>query len=696
MRPLGLVAAAVLLLAGAAGGAGSPPQALTLAADGRPQAVIVLPGAPSSSAKEAARILADHLREITGAEFKTVSEEKLPGATVRDGRIVISPDADGTQAFILVGEGRLARDLRATSDGLGPGGILIRTTGNAPALLGPDEKTPSDTAGTRHAVTVFLEDYLGVRYLWPGQSGKVVPKQPTIGLPAIDVRKTPVLGLRWKRLDERLQTGLDRLGYTGPEYEQRRREAEAVRSDSGTWLGWHRLGGTLGFVSGHAFGHMWEKYSKDHPEWFALQKNGSRDLSHLTPQRARLCKSNIALLEQIACDKIEELRAREARGLSRAVSLSPNDGGRATFCTCQECRKLDPPGGRKVELHDDSTGSRKMYEYVSLTDRMVWFWNAIAERVCKVYPDAVLTADGYSVYRAPPIERALHPNIVIRVVVITYASDSTRRAGLEDWDGWAAKVQRVYWRPNLLHAGAKEGTLMVYVHKLAEDFRRLARNRMMGTDFDSCIQHWATHGLNYYVLAKLHWDPDTDVDAVIDDYCRSGFGPAAPEVKRYFAKVEALTNQCAAGETGVTEPYTPEAVAELGGLLDAADRKAAADEAVRGRLAFLRTGLDFTDIQARIYRRLAEAGAGKAVDKAAAGRLLDEKFAMMRGIFAGRHLAVNVGHVCWGEWGRFKALGWKGPGPDAASRTEADEEGRPAEVPAPGDARVGPAGGRPR
>ena len=25
------------------------------------------------------------------------------------------------------------------------------------------------------------------------------------------------------------------------------------------------------------------------------------------------------------------------------------------------------------------------------------------------------------------------------------------------------------------------------------------------------------------------------------------------------------------------------------------------------------------------------------------------------------HLAVNVAAMCWGEWARFKRLGWSGP-----------------------------------
>jgi len=76
------------------------------------------------------------------------------------------------------------------------------------------------------------------------------------------------------------------------------------------WFEWQRLGGNIGLKGGHAFGDVWDKYHVEHPEWFALQHNGSRDLSKLSPQRARLCKSNLALIDALARDKTEEMQAR--------------------------------------------------------------------------------------------------------------------------------------------------------------------------------------------------------------------------------------------------------------------------------------------------------------------------------------------------------------------------------------------------
>jgi hypothetical protein len=101
-------------------------------------------------------------------------------------------------------------------------------------------------------------------------------------------------------------------------------------------------------------------------------------------------------------------------------------------------------------------------------------------------------------------------------------------------------------------------------------------------------------------------------------------------------------------------------------MLDAADKAAGNDAAVRRRIAFLRCGLDFTELQAKVYRLLALAGQRRLTDaeKTEAGQLLDTKWRRMREIFEKEHYAVNVAALCWGEWGRFKRLGWTGPSDD--------------------------------
>src|SRR5213079_3040718 len=102
---------------------------------------------------------------------------------------------------------------------------------------------------------------------------------------------------------DRIQVGLDHLGFKKEGYERLRADAQRTQAESPDWFGWQRLGGTLNLSAGHAFTHLWAKYGKDHPDWFALQSDGSRDQS-MNPDRARLCVSNADLIAAIAKEKI--------------------------------------------------------------------------------------------------------------------------------------------------------------------------------------------------------------------------------------------------------------------------------------------------------------------------------------------------------------------------------------------------------
>jgi hypothetical protein len=653
---------------------GAEPLVLVNAGQGR--AAIILASKPSSSAKVGAGLLSAQLERISGAKLPVLGEEALAGSGVESNKIRGTFKGREFEAFILVGESRLAGLLGVTADGLGAGGVRVRTCANALVLLGSDERTPSDTAGSRYAVTTFLEEALGFRMLWPGELGFVAPLRRTVAVPPLDIAFTPPIvqrRIRNSHYNDRLQVGLDYLGVLKAEYE--RVEAVTLGGDSRlpNWFAWQRLGGEMDVTAGHAFGYAWEKYHREHPEWFAQQPNGSRDLSKLTPARSRLCKANLALIDALAADTVADL----ARSGGRSASLCPNDGGLATFCMCPACKRLDPPEGRPVTLSDNSSGPRRAFEYVSLTDRMVWFWNRLTERITAQVPGARLAVYAYSCYKAPPVREKLHPSLAVGFVGMSYASELERQQALADWEAWSKATGTLYWRPNLLLLARREGVPALYAHKLGEDLARFARQSLKGTDFDSCCHNWATEGLNYYVLAQLLWKPDASVDAILDDYCKSGFGQGWHHVRRYFERVEALTDAVAAKASPITAPYTPETVAELCGLLDAA-READADATVRRRVAFLRRGLTFAALQQQAYAFL-DAHADKALsaeDKAQIMALQQAKWTFMRTSFREEPLAVNMPMVAWGGEGLFRKYGWKGAANATQVAVDADEEGR--------------------
>jgi hypothetical protein len=327
---------------------------------------------------------------------------------------------------------------------------------------------------------------------------------------------------------------------------------------------------------------------------------------------------------------------------------------------------------------------------VSLTDRHVWFWNELARRITREVPDASLGVYAYSVYKAPPVRERLHPSLTVGFVGISYLSDEARADARNDWIAWSKMAPRLFWRPNILLMAYREGVPIVFVHKMAEDVRLFAEHGLVATDIASCTHSWATEGLNYYVLAKLLWEPQADVDAIIDDYCRAGFGPASEPVKQYFARIEAMTTEVAKPLPATAQTkdlhlasrrYTPEFTAELAALLDRAAALAADDARIQRRIAFLRTGLDFARMQHQAHH-FAESHDPATLTPAQRDELLalqNRKWLAMRRVAREQPLAINVGCVAWGSESVFAPYGFKGAASVSKKMIEADEDGRPIE-----------------
>jgi hypothetical protein len=584
-----------------------------------------------------------------------IAEKDLASAGIHDGSIVAPNAKSPPQSYILLGEGALTKRLGLSLEGLGPGGILVKTSGNTIALLTRDDGSSGHTPSGARPVFRFLEE-LGCRYLWPGETGKVVPHRPTISVPALNVRFTPSIGqrnIRFTTPDARdTGKGLAWLGSTVDDYRAALKTAEQTTAD-GDWQQWNGLGGNIGLVAGAAGGGLrggWAEYGAAHPEWFALQADGTRDQSK-AKERWRLCVSNPGLIEHVANDIIARLNGH-AKGI---ISLCPNDGGYSSFCQCPECRKLDPPNAPKVKMlifAHVGGAERTEVEVPALTDRFVHYWNAVVERVTKVVPDQLFLVEAYSYYSDPPTREKLHPNIVVRYVPKT----------AEGWPGWRdAGAKRLYWRPNNLHSGYRDGVLSPNARETSDTLNYLGANGILATDMDSIHNHWATHGLHYYAAARLSWDPAQKFDAVLDDYCRSGFGAGAEPVKKYFLLAEKGVVPVTVDKRGHFPQITPETIADLRQLLVAAAKATETDLPSHRRVAFLRTGLEFTALSAEAHALEDAAASGTPPDSKKMNPVMERRWQLMREILKQQPLAVNVGLVAGNDEPLNRALQWKGP-----------------------------------
>lgn len=413
--------------------------------------------------------------------------------------------------------------------------------------------------------------------------GEVAPRRATIEVASADIRQKSVLCMRGN---------------------SSQRVAADQSSNAGSWSAYQRLGSRVRISTAHSFTGWWNKYHEQYPDIFVMQPNGTR-IS--TNERERLCESNPTLWKLVAEEKIKELRA--ALELL-AVSISENDGGDNKFCSCATCRSWDSPKTQQRFKADPNLYLQQESDLIS--DRVYHFYNEVAKLVQKELPDRFVSGYAYSVYQTEPVRD--YPdhsdNLIIGYVGFDseeYLNDTARAAQRKDWLKWSKLTKFLFLRPNLLLQSIS--LPIIYTHKLAEDLRFMADHGMWGATYGSGNEgNWGTQGLDYYVLAKMLWDPHGDVDQIIDNYCRAAYGAGAEAMKEYYRRAEDLANRIAAtgkpkrdldariekDRNRLTDPYSDAEMAKLQMCVDkAATAIGTSDPAAMERVRLVGTGLEY-------------------------------------------------------------------------------------------------------
>ena len=453
--------------------------------------------------------------------------------------------------------------------------------------------------GTANAVYSFIQEQLGVRWLWPGEEDVI--KRERIAIAPMERRYHPLIRARGGML---VRTSL----------------GDNKESEAGLWARFQRVQlDSMDMTGGHGFGDWWEKYGAAHPDYFAAAPDGSRKAVKPSESNTKLCASNPKVWQQWLEDVSVEVRSDP---LLRVINVSPNDGYTSGHCTCANCLAWDHPDGEKMEW----VFSGVKFQGVSQTDRDVRFANTLARMLKERFPDRELFVllNAYGLARNPPIGIKPDDNVIISSVANFHMrSPKERELPMRQHAGWAAKAKHLMWRPNLgSPAGLSWGMPDVAMTQAGEDFRFVAEHRGIGLYFDLFWQHWANQGPHYYALVHLAWNPQADVAAVMDDYYERGFGPAAADVKAYWQLLERTRMEFVAKEPSrfrafdLPKKYTPELFAQAQAHLDTAAKKlATADEKYRRRLHFIQYGLDYAKllVDTRAWMQKLEASKGQDI-----------------------------------------------------------------------------------
>lgn len=570
------------------------------------QAVIVLPDDADSIRRFAAQELQTHLRLVTGVSIPVRAR-----AEGGEYPFHLAPPAGADSKKMVPEEARRL----VTPDGTWLYGEDFQ--GIPPR--NPNDFSPvfqkTSRTGTLFAVYDFLEKEFGIRWLEPGDRGIVHPAASSGKL------RLAAGGGSWtpgRLIQRQIRTGYSNWNSysarTAPELpeafrqsrEQYEKEFDAVR----VWLKRQRMGNSYPLNYGHAFTRWWELYGREHPEYFAMQEDGVRRPEHARqPDRVKLCVSNPAVHDRIIADW------RKSGTASKIINVCENDSG--GYCRCPECLKLD--ARLEHEKFDDN-----------LSDRYVWFANAVRRKAAAVEPDVSVIMYAYSCYRFPPRREKVDPQVIIGFVPSMLELDKVDRM-YRDWR--RAGAEKLFLRPNDQHINS--GLPMGFEKQMFDHFQTGIRHGIIGTDYDSLHHFWPASGIADYILARAHAAPEKTFEHWEDEYC-SAYGAAGDRIRDYFRYWRAniwekrLTpNMAAIRERGrygnfrrgmmwdIAKYYKPADFDATDAILEEAARAAGLTPAERGRVETLR-------LANRHARLTYQALAAPAPEKLAAGRnLLD-------------------------------------------------------------------------
>jgi len=505
--------------------------ALDLVRDGKPVATVVVPDKTLPVVSAAAEELVHHVLKVGGASLPIVCEKDAP--------------ADGPAVFL--GATRAAAAAGLTVPDTTPNAFVIKVIGNRMFLLGDDSDGPAfwilhgnrTRVGTLFAVYEFLERGLGVRWIWPGESGEIVPRRRTISVDRWDqVGRPAMVHTRWR---DGPAAGVE--GWADPANRSRFIQAQS------RWLRRHRFALGINLDVRHSFTYYWQEYGKTHPEFFNRLPDGTRRPDPLywggDPHLVSMCPSNPDLVREV----VERFRKNPMNPGRLYVDASENDT--PGKCVCAECLAMDAPDPENpVPFDKRLEACRKAFAAKdpdwwkalgSVTDRYCRFWLAVQREARKYDPNAVVLFHGYANYAKPPRSVRLNHDMINSFVprFLFPWTDSAVSEFRSDWLGWVKAGCRMMLRPNYLDCG--HNFPIFYARKFAEQFNFAWTYGMMATDYDAINGQFATQALNLYTVARLNNHPDMPAPAVFDEFF-DAFGPAREAVRRYFTVWERLSD----------------------------------------------------------------------------------------------------------------------------------------------------------
>lgn len=467
-----------------------------LVKDSESDFVIVTQNEPDECIQTASEELQTYIERISGAKLDIVSESELAKA---EGAIILGQTA--------IGDALTQTDYSQ----IGEDGFLLYSDGENFLIRGEDSR------GTLYGVYTFLEEYLGVRWFTP------------------ELERVP------ESDDVIIDAGINRV--VEPSFSVRRNDTmgtnHAYRARSRMNVSFHydvpEYGGALTYV-------LWDvtldklvpdALFAEHPDYFAMNPDGTRTTD-------QVCLSNPQVLELAVDNARKAILACEKD--AKYIHIGQKDN--MNYCHCESC----------TALHE---------KYGSVSAPVLIFTNAFADALDDEFPDFMFTFYAYNETDRPPTDLSLRcrPNVAPVLCGLHKACRSHPLTECGSKDGIENETFMNEFgdtEPTIAQDFANwvkvAGTTYIYDYTInflntAQFFSNFETMQstmqymrdigITGYIYNCGDGHYAAYNdLRNYLLCKLQWDVDCDVEYHMTDFINAYYGEDAEPFIREILDIQ--------------------------------------------------------------------------------------------------------------------------------------------------------------
>lgn len=506
--------------------------------NGKTDYSIVIAQNASESEKTAAKELAMYLRQISGADFHITNNINRSGKNIFIGYNV-----------------RTAKMTGISKPSADDESFQYRTVGDNLVIVGGSKR------GTMYGVFAFLENVLGVRWYTPDYTK--VPKRSVLALRKLYCSEMPAIKLRYP---------MYYVCTTNPAWAAHNRSNYSWNAQN------NQYGGREACLNAHTLGIYIaaDDYWDSHPEYFA-ERNGKRK------KDAQRCLSNNEVLNITIKKTLQSIKSNPDYLYYDVSQLDNND-----FCECKKCKSIEQKyGGEHSGI-------------------ILWFVNKVAEAVEKQYPGKKVCTLAYQYGRTAPKNIVARKNVAIRLCtnnccrshpLESCPENAAFKTDLQGWTRCAKDLLIWDYVANFYQYNTPYPNFATFADNLFFFARNNVSAILLLGQYQSASGEF--NELKAWMLAKLLWNPNQDIDKLAKEFITDFYGAASSDVYSYYKLCKALSKSTLHLKNGIeaSSPlFTESFIAKSEKLLDKAYRKCKTEqernrvEDVQAQILSLRIG----------------------------------------------------------------------------------------------------------